>query len=85
MIRIWKCRNAPQHVKDLRVSSAPDTWVLQSPRIIATEAEATFLGYEPEAVERHEMQDGTVVFFGRSFRDARTPGAENDLSFVERS
>jgi hypothetical protein len=64
MIIIWRYENAPQDLKDLRPFSTSGTWVLRAPTSLSTEVEAFLKLNLTSEVVRHEMVEGTVVFFG---------------------
>jgi hypothetical protein len=75
MIRIWKFRDAPKHLKDLCPTGAEETWVLEVPGPMCAEVELV-LQAQPSlsAVSRHKLSDGTGVFFGQL-----SPGAVGAL------
>jgi hypothetical protein len=66
MIRIWKLRDAPQHLKDLCPLEADTTWVVEAPPEMRTEVEAIINGHLTPLrdIRSVSLPDGTVVFFG---------------------
>jgi hypothetical protein len=66
MIKIWKFRDAPQHLKDLCPLATDATWVVEVPLEMRSEVEATINNQQTSLrdVISRDLPDGTVVFFG---------------------
>jgi len=68
MIRIWKLRDAPQHLKTLAPQVPGDIWVLEAPEAMAAEVEELLrtTSLRLTILSRHELPDGTVIMFGQN-------------------
>ena len=66
MIRIWKYEAAPQDLKELEPKASAGWWVLESPPELAAEVEGVMPASHLSEISRHQLPDGTAVFFGRS-------------------
>ena len=64
MIKIWKYENAPKYLKDLQPDQMEGGWVLESPAELVSDVESVLLSKGGEIL-RHQLPNGTVVFFGR--------------------
>ena len=80
MITVWKYESAPKTLQKLGRRSSRTVWILQASASLSFEVEALLALKLVRVIERHEMTDGTVVFFcpapantlGEHFFPART-------------
>jgi hypothetical protein len=87
MIKIWKFRDAPQHLKQLQPAGEELEWVMSVPASLRAEVDVLLLAAEQrgEIIFRQELEDGALVFFGRSANPTLDPPAENDPARKQRS
>jgi hypothetical protein len=67
MIRIWKFRDAPQHLQDLYPRGNDSTWVIEAPAGMGEDVEHMIAECSQllADISRCHLHDGTVVFFGQ--------------------
>jgi len=63
MIALWKYESAPKELRNLQRGQNPRSWVLSAPASLSVIVEAFLKLNRATHIHRHEMADGTVVFF----------------------
>jgi len=68
MIKLWKFKDAPQHLKDLYPQGSEQTWVLEVPSTMIAEVQNVIRAASVRISElgTQEQPDGTVIFFGQN-------------------
>ena len=72
MIKIWRYKDAPEHIRRLRLGASDPDWVAEAPAEEVAEIESFFQSRRASigAVLRREQPGGTVLFFGQDARGA---------------
>ncbi|MBV9768254.1 MAG: hypothetical protein JOZ32_01675 [Bryobacterales bacterium] len=77
IIRIWRFKDAPQHLQALHPGGTESTWVMEAPAGMSGEAESMIeeRSHLHADISRYPLADGTVVFFGQSLAAGRATGS----------
>ena len=78
MIRIWKFEDAPRRLQQLQPEGESIEWVMSVPADLRGELELLLLAAEQrdDVMFRRELEDGSLVLFGRSAQQNERAAAE---------
>jgi hypothetical protein len=80
MIRIWKFEDAPRRFQQLQPAGERIEWVMSVPADLRGELELLLLAAEQrkDVMFRQELEDGSLVMFGRSAQPDERTALESD-------